>query len=56
MVTRYETILKVLDLIDREREFTRRYIELNPTHADERKRDAQIAISAYHEVLAILAK
>lgn len=56
MIERYRVITEILDLIDKEREFCRRFYELNPDANDDRKHDMKIAIAAYSQILYKIAE
>lgn len=55
MIERGTTILKIMHLIDREKENSRRYCDINPGDAERRKQAEQLTISAYMEVLYLIA-
>ena len=56
MIERITVIDMILQLIDRERENTRRYIELNPQDADRRRAIQNYICSAYSEILYRIAE
>ena len=56
MIERGTTIIKIMDLIDQERDNARKYCELNPGTAAERRRDSQLIIAAYTTVMYMLAE
>lgn len=56
MIERIWLIDMILQLIDRERENARRYIELNPQDADRRRAIQKYICGAYSEILYRIAE
>lgn len=56
MIEKGTAILRIMDLIDREKRNSRRYCEINPQDKDHRKEIERLIISAYMEVLYTIAE
>lgn len=56
MIERGTTIIKIMDLIEREKQNARRYCEINPADAERRKHAEQLVIGAYLEILYMLTE
>ena len=56
MIEKGTAILRIMDLIDKEKRNSRRYCEINPQDKDHRKEIERLIISAYMEVLYTIAE
>lgn len=56
MIERGKTIIRIMELIDREKRNSRRYCEINPADKDHRKEIERLIISAYMEVMYAIAE
>jgi hypothetical protein len=56
MIERGKTIIRIMELIDREKRNSRRYCEINPQDTERRKQREQLVISAYIEVMHLIAE
>lgn len=55
MIEKGTAILRIMDLIDREKRNSRRYCEINPADKDHRKEIERLVIGAYLEILYMIA-
>lgn len=56
MIERGTAIIRIMELIDREKRNSRRYCEINPQDTERRKQREQLVIGAYIEVMHLIAE